>query len=173
MKRSKHLYTFHFCTTRINVVFLFIWYLSSQKYKKIITHSISWLDYSYVNLCTICSNWRFLLLFPIHQTGLCQLFIESQSNFFSLVTKTFSVKRVCSGRDDFHFPDRCLPLIPLYKMLGHSLSTTRPSQRWIFSRFPRSLLICQPTLWSRKFYEFKSQSSQKVFITYKNEFKAF
>ena len=144
------------------VVFLFIWVL--KEYKKVIIHILNnfsqflagfsyqiqnrsqilvYLDYLYMTLCNICSNWRFLLLFPIHQTGLCQLFIESQSIFFLLWSKSFpekteffSVKRVCSGHDDFHFPDRCLPLIPLYKMLGHSLSTTRPSQRWIFSRFP-------------------------------------
>ena len=45
--------------------------------------------------------------------------------------KFIFVKRV--GKHDFHFFDRCLPLIPPFKMLGHSLSTRRQSLRWIFS----------------------------------------
>ena len=45
--------------------------------------------------------------------------------------KSIFVKRV--WKHDFYFFDRCLPLIPPFKMLGHSLSTRPQSPRWIFS----------------------------------------
>ena len=158
------------------VVFLFIWVL--KEYKKVIIHILNnfsqflagfsyqiqnrsqilvYLDYLYMTLCTICSNWRFLLLFPIHQTGLCQLFIESQSNFFSLVIQIVSRKdrnvfcqkslqrtRWLSLSWQVSAVDTALQDVRTFTV--NKASITKVNFFLVFLVSP----LCQPTLWSRK-----------------------